>query len=179
MRINLYCGPGGGKSTTAAWLFSELKRRHASVELVTEYVKSWATMGKKVNEFDQIYLFGKQMQYEFRFLSNGIKNIVTDSPLLLSSYYAHLYAPDLNIAEPLCKLAREYEKKYPSFNIFLDRKDKPYTQAGRYQTYEEAKQLDAIMRHNLMREFEGTKQLVFFDYNDTESILAAVLQNIT
>ena len=36
MRINFLAGPGAGKSTTAAWIFSELKRKQASVELVTE-----------------------------------------------------------------------------------------------------------------------------------------------
>ena len=84
MRINLLAGPGSGKSTTAAWLFSELKIRHISVELITEYVKSWATQKRQVTTFDQVYLFGKQMQYEYRFLNNGIKNVVTDSPLILS-----------------------------------------------------------------------------------------------
>jgi len=40
MRINFLAGPGAGKSTTTAWIFSELKLRQVSVELVTEYVKS-------------------------------------------------------------------------------------------------------------------------------------------
>jgi hypothetical protein len=178
MRINFYAGPGAGKSTTAAWLFSELKRKQISIELVTEYVKAWATTGRKVNGFDQVYLFGKQMNYEYRFLNSGIKNIVTDSPLLLSSYYAKIYNPDINIAESLANIAREYEKNHPSFNIFLERKDKPYVQAGRYQNLEEAKQIDVMMKHNLIREFQDTNQLVFLDYTDLPAILDAVMQHI-
>ena len=40
MRINFLGGPSSGKSTTAAWLFAQLKDRQASIELVTEYVKA-------------------------------------------------------------------------------------------------------------------------------------------
>ena len=37
--INLWGGPGCGKSTTAAGLFSIMKMRGHKVELVTEYAK--------------------------------------------------------------------------------------------------------------------------------------------
>ena len=37
--INLFGGPGCGKSTTAADLFARMKLRGLSVELVTEYAK--------------------------------------------------------------------------------------------------------------------------------------------
>ncbi len=39
MRINLFAGPGAGKSTTATWLFSQLKIAGISIELTSEYVK--------------------------------------------------------------------------------------------------------------------------------------------
>ena len=57
MRISLFGGPGSGKSTTAARLFSELKERHYSVEHVSEYVKSWTYMNRKPKGFDQVYIF--------------------------------------------------------------------------------------------------------------------------
>ena len=37
--INLFGNPGSGKSTVAAYLFSELKSRGLEVELVTETAK--------------------------------------------------------------------------------------------------------------------------------------------
>ena len=50
--INLVGGPGCGKSTTAAGLFYELKRRDYSVELVTEYAKSrvWEDSLRTLND---------------------------------------------------------------------------------------------------------------------------------
>jgi len=174
MRINFLAGPGAGKSTTAAWLFSELKYKQVSVELVTEYVKSWATQKRNVNSFDQIYLFGKQMQYEFRFLGSGVKNIVTDSPLVLSAVYADYYYPELNLGQPLLQLMKSYEKSHPSVNIFLRRNDKKYIQEGRYQTYEQAKHVDQLVQQYVT---EHLTNVHFVDYNNRESILNIALDN--
>ncbi len=178
MRINFFAGPGAGKSTTAAWLFSELKTRQVSVELVTEYVKAWAVQKRAVNEFDQVYLFGKQMQYEYRFLSSGTKNIITDSPTLLSGIYADYYYKDIDIGKEILALNKKYEEKYPSFNIFLERNDKPYVQEGRYQNYEEAKEIDSLVRHKIAS-FYDKENIIFIDYRHRDSILKAVLERIT
>ena len=166
-------GPGSSKSTTAAWLFSELKRRHVSIELVTEFVKIFAYQGRKINKFDQVYLFGKQTNYEYRFLCNGVKHIVTDSPTSLSAIYAARYFPD--IAEPLRKLNEEYEKDFPSLNIFLNRNDKPYDPAGRYQSYEEAKAIDLVIKEHFN---QNEIKLFELDYEDRSGILNLVLENI-
>jgi pantothenate kinase len=40
--INVYGGPGAGKSTSAAYLYYLLKVAGKNVELVREYVKDWA-----------------------------------------------------------------------------------------------------------------------------------------
>ena len=176
MRINLLGGPGSGKSTTAAWLFSALKEHHISVELVTEYVKSWACQKRQVTSFDQIYLLGKQMQYEYRFLNAGIQNIVTDSPVFLSAIYAEVYYKELNISKPILDLVDAYEKQFPSVNIFLNRKDKPYIQEGRYQNYEQAKEIDALIRANLLAKPEWKTH--FIDYDNRTEILRVVADYI-
>lgn len=175
MRINLLAGPGAGKSTTAAWLFSELKTRNISVELITEYVKTWAVQKRGVTTFDQVYLFGKQMQYEYRFLNNGVKNIVTDSPLALSCIYGDFYYPELKLGSDLLPILNKYESMFPSINIYLDRKDKKYIQEGRYQTYDQAIEVD-----NLVKNFIKTHltNVHFIEYSDRQSILELVLNNI-
>ena len=174
MRISFFGGPGSGKSTTAARIYSELKERNYSVEHVSEYVKSWTYTGKKPKGFDQVYIFGKQLEYEHRFLSNGVKNIITDSPTFLSGFYAKKYN-GLNMAIPIWNLCKIYDSEYPTFNIFLERGDKPYHQDGRYQTEEEARQFDSDMYSDLCN-FYKTKQTVKIPYNDKEAILAQVLE---
>lgn len=177
MRINLLGGPGSGKSTTAAWLFSELKRKQISIELVTEYVKAWACQKRPVNEFDQVYLLGKQMQYEYRFISSGVKNIVTDSPVMLSPVYANAYYPDLGISVPMLQIVAEYEKRHPSINIFLRRKNKPYVQEGRYQTLEQAKKIDESVYDTLQYGKRTFGWAVFeVDWDDTNMLLALASQ---
>lgn len=137
MRFNLLGGPGAGKSETALRLAADIKHDLRSVEHVGEYVKSWAYQKRTVEKFDQVYIFGKQHQYEYRFISSGVKNIITDSPVFLSS----VYAPS-ELALPLTALCMAYDREFPSMNIFIQRGDKPYLQAGRWQTKDEALELD-------------------------------------
>lgn len=168
MRINLYAGPGAGKSTTSSWLFAELKKRGYSVELVSEYVKSWAIAKRDIIGFDQVYLMGKQLQYEYRFLAHGIKNIVTDSPVLLSACYTRSYFADLKIADHMEAIIAEYESRHPSLNIFLNRDGKEYRTEGRWQNSDEAKKMDEIILATLER---NNVEYVPFSFFDTDGIL--------
>lgn len=177
MRINLFGGPGTGKSTTAAWLYYELKQRSFSVELVGEYVKSWAYQKRQIQQFDQVYLFGKQMQYEYRYLSNEIKNTVTDSPTLLSSVYARLYNPTSKVWKHLFELNKEYDKSNPYFNVFLIRSSSiEYQQEGRYQTFDEAVKVDKLIRDTLEKHYSDNT--VYIDMNHKAKILDCVLKKI-
>jgi len=157
-RINLFAGPGGGKSVTSAWLFAELKKLQYKVELVDEYVKTWAYEGRAPTSFDQIYLFAKQARKEDLVLRNGIDFIISDCPLLLAACYAKKNTPEL--FKPLRELARQFDLKYRPINILLYRDDKPYESSGRYQTYEEAKEMDVFIEDTLKNESEA-----FFRFN--------------
>lgn len=176
MRFNLFGGPGSGKSTTAAWLFSELKLQLVSVELVTEYVKAWACQKRAIRGFDQVYLFGKQMQYEYRFLSSGIKNIVTDSPTFLSPVYAKLYMPESPMWKSLIDINYEYDNEQRFTNIFLIRGDKPYVQEGRYQDQEGAKAIDLLIRQMLEEYYPNNT--IYLPYQDRSAILAEVMKRV-
>lgn len=170
-RINLFGGPGAGKSTTAAWLFAQLKDRQISVELVNEYVKSWAYQNRSVHKFDQTYLFAKQQHYEYRCLNNGVEVIITDSPTALSTIYALKYV-NVETAKALQALNELYTQDFPCLNIFLERGDKPYVPHGRYQTHEEAKELDeTIMRGLEAMNISYSKH----PFEDREGLLRGVL----
>ena len=58
--INLFGGPGAGKSTGAAYIFSQLKMAGVNAELVTEFAKDKVWEGNKEVFKNQAYIFGKQ-----------------------------------------------------------------------------------------------------------------------
>lgn len=165
MRINLLAGPGSGKSTLASGLFSKLKRDGYSVELVTEYVKTWAYQKREINKFDQIYLMGKQMNYEYRFLSNGVSNIITDSPVFLSAAYTKFYHSE-ELYQNMIGIIRDYDKEYPFINIFIERSDKNYNPHGRNEDYNKAIELDRLIKEATISVYGEI--ITFNFYQETE-----------
>ena len=169
MRINIFGGPCSGKSTVAAQLFCQLRIQGTEVELIQEYVKDWAYEERQPKSFDQLYFLAKQIRRESLILDSGIDHIVTDSPVLMSCVYAFL--GQFPGASNLVGLCEHFEAAYPSLNLFLDRGDLPYKKVGRYQTYEEAKELDGRIRGIL--DATSTRYVVL-PATDIEQILSVV-----
>lgn len=114
--INLFGNPGSGKSTIASYLFSELKSRNIETELVVDVAKEmvWDEDWNKL--YNQILVFGKQLQNIDR-LSNKVEYIITDSPLLLQiGFYKERNLP---APKQFKKLCIAYTKKYNNINIYL------------------------------------------------------------
>lgn len=143
--INLFGGPGSGKSTTAAGLFYLMKLHGKSVELVTEFAKRlvWENRtGTLKNQ--QAYVHAKQLHY----LDNVVGKvdfIVTDSPTLLSAIYAPKdYVPAFS------DFVRQQFALYDNLNVFVHRMKK-YVPVGRTQTAEEAGRIDSEIHSYLER----------------------------
>lgn len=136
INLNLFGVPGAGKSTMMASLFSKLKMNGIDVEMAPEYVK------RKVGENsmdvldDQIYVFGKQY-HTINILQGKVQVVITDSPLLLSMYYADHsdISPKTNRA--LKRLALSAHNDLFNWNIMLNRV-KTYNPNGRMQTESES-----------------------------------------
>lgn len=135
--INLFGGPGTGKSTTAAYLFHELKCAGANVELVTEYAKDMVWEQRTNILTDQVYIAAKQNRRMERLVDQGLDVVVTDSPLIMGC----MYQPDDYFVhfEPL--VAEIFKSYTNSLNIYLNR-GFDYNPIGRYQTAEQASLID-------------------------------------
>jgi hypothetical protein len=146
--INLYGGPGTGKSTTAASIFADLKRSNINAELVTEYVKQWAWDNRRPVSFDQFYFFGHQSRREYS-LFNKVDAIVTDSPVSLCAYYAKEYGTKTQ-AELFSKMYIEYASMCTNSgvdvkHIWLKRTGN-YDSRGRFHSHQQALDIDVDMR---------------------------------
>lgn len=149
--ISLFAGPGAGKSTSAAYLYSQLKQKGTNAELVREYVKDWAWEQRPIGTFDQVYFLGKQVRREAMLLGR-VDVIVTDSPVWMVSYYAERHAkPRIKHGiESLVQAYYDQSEMDGHRHIFLwVNRTKQYNPAGRYETAEQASKVDVEMRRFL------------------------------
>lgn len=149
--INLYGGPGAGKSTSAAYFYYILKTKGDNVELVREYVKDWAWEKRNITTYDQIYFLGKQVRRE-SMLYGKVNWIVTDSPVMMNLYYAQRYC-SVSLAEGVRAATLSFyrqaaEDGHKHVHVLLER-NKPYISEGRYQTESEAKEIDGGVKRLL------------------------------
>lgn len=145
--VNIYGGPGAGKSTEAAAAYSELKRRGRSVELVREYVKAWAWRGEQIRHWDELYIFAKQLREEST-LYGKVDLIVTDRPLGMSVVYERAYAPAGTAAMAVLFdhiTAKQQREGVHTLDLLM-RREKEYSAAGRFESEQEALRIDALTR---------------------------------
>lgn len=134
--INIFGGPGTGKSVTAAHLFAELKKLQKNCELVTEFAKELTyDESYKVME-NQIWIFANQ-QHRMNRLLKKVDIIVTDAPLFNSIVYS---GKGENKKEFHSFVLSEFNK-YDNLNVYLER-ETIYRQEGRYQDESGAKEID-------------------------------------
>lgn len=150
--INLFGGPGTGKSTLAAELFAELKKRGATCELVREYVKEWAWEERKFGKYDQFYFLGKQTRKE-SLVYGKVDYVITDSPILIAGFYAELVNNLKFVTQAAFGFLKEAEKDGHKYvNFYLPRTVK-YEQHGRFQDEAGARRTDDALYQYLVENF--------------------------
>ena len=141
--INLFGGPGSGKSTTAAGLFYRLKLKGVECEYVEEEAKQLVWEDREKTLQCQPYIFAKQMRNLWR-LRDKVDIAVTDSPIFLSLVYANQYDWPKSFFEYVFRQFLEFD----NINYLLKRTNH-YNPVGRNQTQEEAKSLDEVIIKHL------------------------------
>lgn len=166
--INIFGGPGTGKSTTAAMVFGRLKQLHKNAELSVEYAKTRVYEEQWKIFPDQIYIFAKMLRQYHR-CEGKIDYMVADAPLLMSAVYARHLNHQYKTFEPL---VIEAVNRYDNINVMLERTVDYQTQ-GRTQNEEEAEGIDQIIREVLI-EYDQKIVTLPVDKNTVNEILLLV-----
>lgn len=161
--VNLFGGPGSGKSTGAAYIFSRLKMAGINCELITEYAKD-KTWEKNMTALScQEYILGKQ-SYRMKRCADKVDVIVTDSPLPIGLFFND--DPAFENSE-FVKTIMNLFKKYDNRNYLLAR-NQSYNPIGRNQTQEEADNIGDQIQDFLddwnMEYTHGIGDIVFYNY---------------
>lgn len=131
--VNLFAEPGAGKSTAAAYIYSQLKMCGISAEYVTEFAKDKVWEQNEEVFKHQTYIFGKQ-HYKLARVVGKVDVIITDSPILLSAIYNESEV----LGEEFNNVVLKVFNSYNNFNILLTR-EHPYEDNGRNETEYQAK----------------------------------------
>ncbi len=123
--VNLFGGPGVGKSSMRADIFAKLKWELINCEESLEYVKPKVWEDSLNSIKDQIYVFGQQHNQLFR-LRDKVDVIITDAPLINSFLY------DGENNKLFRSLVLQEFNKYDNLNFVINR-TKPYDPKGRFQ----------------------------------------------
>lgn len=145
--VNLWGGPGCGKSTTMARLFSELKVQGYNVEMVSEFAKDLVYENRMDTMKDELYIFAKQNHRLFR-VKDKVDIIITDRPLPLTCVYDEAYGRN---DKSLHELVRNTFNEYKNINIFLEFNKDNYKTEGRLQDKDEALELHNKIGQELIK----------------------------
>jgi len=167
--INMFGGPGSGKSTTAAGLFHLMKLKKYNVELVTEYAKDLTYEGRFTTLKNQLYVTGCQFQRMER-MRDKVDFLITDSPMLFGLMYAPPEYP-----QSFRNMVVDFHNMFNNINVMIGR-SKEYTPLGRNHNEEQARWLDKecleILHHKKIR--PGNYIKVDGDPDAAANILKAV-----
>ncbi len=143
--VNLFAGPGAGKSTCAWRLAGELARQGLRVEYVPEYAKElvWDNrMDLLDGSLEHQRMIFEEQSRRIRRLDGKVDVIITDSPILLSSLYIKESSPEFD-AE-----VRERFLKQNHFNLFVNR-GRNFDQTGRIHNEAESLAIDDKIQNYL------------------------------
>jgi deoxyadenosine/deoxycytidine kinase len=155
--INLFGGPGIGKSSIANGLTYKLKKKHISCDNPYEFPKILAWDENHSAIRDQLYVLANQHRGIVKSYGK-VDYIILDSPILLSLIYKNYYKsneyPATLYGESFDKMILDVHNQYDNINIVLNRSIGVHNEKERYQTLEQSVLLDieienTLIKHNL------------------------------
>jgi len=153
--INLFGGPGIGKSSIASGLVYELKKNHITCDNPYEFPKLLAWDENYSAISDQLYVIANQHRGIVKSYGK-VDYIILDSPILLSLIYKDYYNkqrgsdyPSKLYKDNFDKMILDIHNGYDNINILLKRSDGNHNNKERYQNLDESKEIDLMIEDSL------------------------------
>lgn len=174
-RISIFGPPCSGKTTLSAKLFADLKIAGFNIALMDEYIQKMIRNGTNIQSFDQFYVFAKLLNQEDIALRSDFDFVITDAPLLINVFYTKLRED--TFWEDNLSIAKKFEEKYPSLNIFLtaEKNRDKFQNKGRIHRFDQAVEMEKDML-SFVSKYSDVKTFSKDDYNEMKDF---VLENIT
>ena len=169
--INFFGGAGLGKSTVAAYVFSQLKIRGVSCELISEFAKDLTWEKNKVALECQEYVFGNQ-SFKMEKCRNEVDVLITDCPLILGYIYNKNPLLNDNFKEVVLSKFNSYE----NINYVINRTIN-YDSTGRNQNYLEAIDYDTKILNFLTAE-NISYLIIEHDNKEYDKIVSNIVQRL-
>ncbi len=145
--VEFVAGPGVGKSTTAAAVFTALKMQGVNAELVPEYAKALTWEGRSAALGNQPYVMAKQM-WTYDRLRGQVDVILTDTSTLLCLHYG---TTESGVTPAFRDWVLDDHSRRRTLTVLLRRSpDATYAQDGRPQTLQEALDIDRSLESLLV-----------------------------
>lgn len=174
--INFFSGPCAGKSTKAAELFSLMKKNNINVELTYEFPKILAWEDNMSAIKDQFYITANQHRNITR-LYGKVDYIIVDSPIILGCIYKNRYNDKMSYPSDFYSKLDDFIidlfKQYENINIFLKRNDEGFDGVGRYQDFEESKNIDFEIKKLLLQ-----NNISFFECDVNDNTVDIIYKEI-
>ncbi len=175
--INLFGGPGIGKSTQSSGLYYKMKKAGMSVELTSEFPKvvAWEQNHSAIR--DQLFITANQHRNITR-LYGQVEYIIIDSPIWFGLVYKNKSGdteeyPNCFYNEKFDNFMIDLFKQYDSINILLKRNDAVYQEEGRFQDLTESTVID-----NELKDMLDNNDIDYKEYIVNDDTVDKILNHI-
>ena len=143
--INIIGGPGCGKSLFTAAIVLYLTLHHKKVELIPDFAKALVWQ-KDYEALKNQYRIAQQ-QYNMMALMDGqVQYLINECSLPQLMFYNEHYADNICNVDKTREHMLAWYKQFNNVNILIDRADQPHVHTGRFQSEEQAREVDRGLR---------------------------------
>lgn len=148
--INIIGGPGCGKSLFTAAIVLYLTLHHKSVELIPDFAKALVWQ-KDYEALKNQYRIAQQQYNMMALLDGQAQYLINECSLPQLMFYNEYYDDNIcDVAKTHAHMLGWY-KQFNNVNVLIDRADQPYVHTGRFQSEEQAREVDRGLRGTLAR----------------------------